>query len=114
MRYAIAAIFSLLILAGGAGWCRHTRQSLEDALRASFEQAKAAGDLPPEMQDLDFESVSKEGFGTELPGSMVMKLSIADLFRIYWYVFVILVCGVSIGVAHWMSPKEPQQQESRP
>ena len=80
-------------------------------LRADFERAKAAGELPPEVQELDFETVSKQGFGTELPGSMVMKLSFTNLFEIYWFVFVILVCGVSFGIAHWMSP-QPHQQES--
>ena len=113
MRYAIAAIVSALILAGGAGWCRHTRQSFWDMMRADFERAKAAGDLPPEQQNLSFDEVREQGFGTELPGIMVMKLSIADLFQIYWFVFVILICGVSFGIAHWMSPKAPQQESQR-
>lgn len=113
MRYAIAALVSLLILAGGAGWCRHTRQNFWDMMRADFERAKAAGDLPPEQQNLSFDEVREQGFGTELPGSMLVKLNIADLFRVYWFVFVILVCGISFGIAHWMSPQAPQQESQQ-
>ncbi|TXT36166.1 MAG: hypothetical protein FD138_1074 [Planctomycetota bacterium] len=82
-------------------------------MRADFERAKAAGDLPPEMQGLEFDEVRQQGFGTELPGSMMLKLSIADLFQTFWFVFVLLVCGVSFGVAHWMSPKPPQQESQQ-
>lgn len=82
-------------------------------MRAEFERAKAAGDLPPETQGLEFEDVRKQGFGTELPHSMVVKLNFADLFQRYWFVFVILVCGISFGVAHWMSPKTPQQESQQ-
>lgn len=77
-------------MAGGAGWCRQTRQNFEDMMRAEFECAKAAGDLPPEIQGLDYDLASKQGFGTELPDTVVMKLTLANLFQIYWFVFVVL------------------------
>ena len=58
-------------------------------MRAEFERAKAAGDLPPEIQALDNDTVSKQGFGKELPDTVVMKLTLANLFQIYWFVFVV-------------------------
>ena len=112
MRYAVAAIFSLLILAGGAGWYQQLRESIKDEFRADFQRAKDAGDLPPEMQNLDFETVWKQGFGGEVSHKTMTKIQITQALRGLWYVWAILVGGVSFGVAHWMSPKA-QQQESR-
>ena len=113
MRYAVAAVVSLLILAGGAGWYRQLGESIKDDFRVRFQQDKDAGDLPPEMQNLDFETVwSRKGFGGEVSSSTMRKLSISSLLRGRWYVWVIFVCGISFGIAHWMSP-QPSQQESQ-
>jgi hypothetical protein len=115
MRYGIAAIFSILILAGGAGWYRQLCESIKGDFRVRFQEAKDAGELPPEMQNLDFETVwSRKGFGSEISSSTMRKIEISSLLRGLWYVWVILACGVSFGIAHWMSPKEPPQQESQP
>jgi hypothetical protein len=111
MRYAVAAFVSLLVLAGGAGWYRQLCESIKDDFRVRFQEAKDAGDLPPGMQDLDFETVwSRKGFGSEVSSSTMTKLELTSLLRGLWYVWVILICGVSFGIAHWMSPKLPQQE----
>ena len=63
------------------------------------------------MQNLDFETVwSRKGFGGEVSSSTMTKLQLTSLLRGLWYVWVILVCGVSFGIAHLMSPKSRQQE----
>ena len=113
MRYAVAALVSILILAGGVGWYRQLRESIKDEFRADFQRAKDAGELPPEMQNLDFETVWQRGFGGEVSSNTMAKLQLTSLLRGLWYVWVILVCGVSFGVAHWMSPKATQQESQQ-
>ena len=113
MRYAIAALVPILILASGTGWYRYLRESIKDDMRADFQRAKDAGDLPPEMRNLDFETVWQGGFGGEVSASTMRKLDISSLLRGFWYVWVIFVCGIAFGIAHWMSP-QPHQQESQP
>ncbi len=113
MRYVIAAVVSILILASGAGWYRQLRESIKDDFRADFQRAKEAGDLPPEMQNLDFETVWQGGFGSEVSSETMRKITTTQALRGLWYVWVILVCGIAFGIAHWMSP-QPHQQESQP
>lgn len=82
MRYAIAALVSILILASVAGWCRHTRADL-------LWQTEFGGELDPSDQS---------------------KLSLALLFGEFKFVGVFLVCGVSFGIAHWINPKVTLQE----
>ncbi len=112
MRYAVAGLISLLILLGGVGWYQHLRMSVKEEFRADFQRAKDAGGLPPEMQNIEFETVWQQGFGGEVSSSTMMKIQTASLLRGLWYVWVVLVCGLTFGIAHWMSPKV-SQQESR-
>lgn len=113
MRYVIAAIVSVLILAGGAGWYRQLGESIKGEFRADFQRAKDAGELPEELQNVEFETVWQRGFGGEVSSSRMAKIQLTSFLRVFWYVWVILVCGISFGIAHWMSPKAPQQ-ESQP
>lgn len=57
MRYAVAGLISLLILAGGAGWYQKLRMSIKEEFRADFQPAKDANELLPEMQNLESEAV---------------------------------------------------------
>lgn len=114
MRYAIAALVSLLFLAGGAGWYRQLSESIKSDFRVRFQEAKEAGELPPEMQNLDFETVwSRKGFGSEVSSSTMTKLQLMSLLRGLWYVWGILICAVSFGIAYLTSSKASQQEESR-
>ena len=113
MRYVVAAVVSIVILASGAGWYRQLSESIKDDFRADFQRAKDAGDLPPEMQNLDFETVWKGGFGGEVSSDTMRKITTTQALRGLWFVWVILVCVIAFGIAHWMSPQSPPQ-ESKP
>ncbi len=115
MRYAIAGLISLLIVAGGYGYYWHTVRSIKTFIRSQFEAEGVA--VPPEIAAvLDFEKPAKGaflGYGTELPGHVISKINLCDILRSYAVYLIVFVCGVSFGIAHWMSPKAPQQ-ESQP
>ncbi len=112
MRYAIAGLISLLIVAGGYGYYLHTERSIKAHIRSQFEAEGLP--IPPEIAAvLDSNKPAKSafmGYGTELPGEIILKISIGDLLRHYAIGLIVFVCGVSFGVAHWMSPKAPQQE----
>ncbi len=113
MRYVIATIVSIVILAGGVGWYLYLQESIKADFRADFQRAKDAGDLPPEMQTLDFETVWQQGFGGEVSSDTMRKITTTRALRGLWYVWVTFVCGIAFGIANWMSP-QPPQQESQP
>ena len=115
MRYAIAGLISLLIVAGGYGYYLHTERSIKTIIRAQFDAEGVP--IPREVAAvLDSEKPAKAaflGYGTELPGHIILKITLSDIFQKYAVSLIVLVCGVSFGIAHWMSPKPPQQ-ESQP
>jgi hypothetical protein len=115
MRYAVAGLISLLIVAGGFGYYRHMERSIKALIRSQFEAEGVA--VPPEVAaELDSEKPAKAallGYGTELPGHIVLKITLGDILRKYAVCLIVFVCGVSFGIAHWMSPKAGHQ-ESQP
>lgn len=115
MRYAIAGLISFLIIAGGYGYYLQTERSIKAFIRSQFETEGLP--VPPEVAAvLDSNKPAKAafmGYGTELRGEIVMKISMGDLLRRYAIGLIIFVCGISSGVAHWMSPKAPQQESQQ-
>ena len=115
MRYAVAALVSLLIVAGGYGYYLHTERSIKAFIRSQFEAEGIA--IPPDIAAvLNSDKPAKSaflGYGTMLPDHIVQKITFGDILRSYGFYLIIFVCGVSFGVAHWTSPKAAQQ-ESQP
>lgn len=112
MRYAMAGLISLLIVAGGYGYYRHTEQSIMDFIRSSFEAEGLP--VPPDVAAVlnsDRPAMSAfAGYGTELPGPIFSMMMNGRILRRYAVFLIVFVCGVSFGIAHWMSPKVPQQE----
>lgn len=100
-RYGLAVAIALLILSAGAAFSWHTRSSFTRQFREEFRRAKAAGELPPEMQQLDPETVNPAGlgFGMQVSAGQVQRIALADLFSNFWFVWVPLVTGACVGVA---------------
>ena len=114
MRYVIAGLISLLIVIGGYAYFQHIEREIKNHIRSQFEAEGVP--VPPEIAAvLDGDKPAKSaflGYGTELPDHVVMKITIGDCLRIYAVYLILFVCGVSFGIAHWMSPKV-SKQESR-
>ena len=115
MRYAIAGLISLLIVAGGYAYYLHTERSIKAFIRSQFETEGIP--IPPEFTAvLDSDQPAKNcflGYGTEMPGHIVLKITISDVLRKYAVGLTLFVCGVSFGVAHWISPKASQQESQQ-
>ena len=115
MRYAIAGLVSLLIVAGGYVYYLHSERSIKAFVRSKFESEGIP--LPAEVAAvLDSKQPAKNcflGYGTEMPGDMVLKLTISDVLRHYAVGLIVFVCGISFGTAYWMSPKAPQQESQQ-
>jgi hypothetical protein len=115
MRYAVAGLISLLIVAGGYGYYIDMERSIKADIKSQFEAEGMA--VPPEVAAvLDSEKPAKAaflGYGTELPGHIVSKITLGDFLRKYAVCLTVFVCGISFGIAYWMSPKPPQQESQR-
>ncbi len=112
MRYAIAGLFSLLSVFGGYAYFLHIEREIKNYIRSQFEAEGVP--VPQEVAAvLDGDKPAKSaflGYGTELPDHVVMKITIGDCLRIYAVYLILFVCGVSFGIAHWLSPNATQQE----
>ncbi len=112
MRYAIAGFFSLLIVFGCYAYFLHIEREIKSHIRSQFEAEGVP--VPPEIAAvLDGDKPAKSaflGYGTELPGHVVLKITIGDCLRAYAVYLILFICGISFGIAHWMSPKATQQE----
>lgn len=99
MRYGIAlGVAALVVLLGGLFPVQTKRSILAD-FRRQIREEKAAGTLPPEMQHLDPETATMEGFAFELPAQVVARITIADIIQGYWFVLVPFVVFGCCGAA---------------
>jgi hypothetical protein len=115
MRYAVAGLFSLSVILGVIAFDWHTERSIKAFIRSQLE----ADDFPdsPEFAEIaDALDSNKRaepvflGFGTTVPDHVVLKIKLGDIFRAYAVYLILFVCGVSLGIAHWLSPKATQQE----
>lgn len=112
MRYAIAGLFALLIVAGGYAYYLHMERSIKAFIRSQFE---AEGSVPPEVAAvLDSEKPPKHPFLAytrgPIPEHVFSMIKVVENLRAYSVFLIVFVCGISFGIAHWMSPKVPQQE----
>ena len=110
MRYAVAALVSLLFVVGGYGYYIQAERSINNFLRSKFEAVDE--EVTPEIAAvLDSGMPTKSdfiGYGVMMPDHIVWRFTIGDFLRSYAFCLIVFVCGVSFGVAHWTSPKATQ------
>ncbi len=99
----IAFVAACLILAGGAGFCAHTRQSLIKHLRQQIDQPENSDEKSGELATMLDQGVIPPDFGTEVPSSLLWRLLIADLLAGLWYVWVIVAFGACFAAAHFLT-----------
>ena len=92
-RYVIAFIVACLILAAGAAFCAHARQSFIKHLRQKIEEAENADETAEELAMILDQGIISPDIGFEVSCSMLWRLQIANLLAGLWYVWVIVAFG---------------------
>ena len=108
MQYVIAFIAACLMVAGGAAFCAHARQSLIDHIREEIEKPENADESTAELRTMLDQGIIPPDFGIEVPSSMLWKLQIADLLSGLWYVWVIVAFGVCFAAAYFLNGHQAQ------
>jgi hypothetical protein len=99
MPYVVASVVASLIILAGALFIRHTQRSIEQQIRQTLRDSKERGELPPELQGVDLDTVPLSDFGFPLSRRDQATVAIAGLLSEYWYVWVPLIVVLCFGVA---------------
>jgi hypothetical protein len=97
--YVLASVVALLIIGAGALFIRHTQRSVEQQFRQALRHMKEKGELPPELQGVDLDTVPPSHFGIPLSRRDQATVAIAGLLFEYWYVWIPLIVVLCFGVA---------------
>lgn len=106
-RYIVAVLVAGFLFAGLLGYARLLRQSFLTEFRESLREAKENGDLPEELQDIEIETATPEGFDTELSASAIRNYDTAEIIERFWYVWLVLLILMCCGVASLL-PSVPE------
>jgi hypothetical protein len=104
--YLIAVIVAALIIGGAFAFASHTRRSFVESLRQDLRDAKAAGTLPPEMQDVDIETLDLADLGVEVTPGQMRQLQIADFIDHIWELWAPMTVLVCLGIAAVFAQKD--------
>ena len=107
IRYILASVASLIILSGGFVLVRVVQKSILDDFRQSIREARDAGDLPEEYDNVDIDTLPLADFGSEVSSEMMMKIDLVDFISAFWYVWIIVVPACCFAVAHWFRKPSP-------
>lgn len=102
MRYLVASFVASLIIAGGFLFAWLTNRQVESQIRAAVRQQQESGELPPELQGKDIESLRLQDlhdFRVKLPASSQWRLDLARMVTVLWYLWAPAVIGLCFGVA---------------
>ncbi len=96
VRYGASLAVAMLLIVAGALYVRHAERSIEQQMRQRLREAKAAGNLPPEI---DPESANLTNLGVLLPASEMRRIEFAHLLVAWRFVLIPLVLLGSLVVA---------------
>ena len=111
MRYAIALAAAALLIAFGVAYVQQTNRLFEQRFRQTLREAKAAGNLPPEI---DAEHADLANFGVDLPPSDVLRLKFAHFLVAWRFVLIGIVLLSSLGIARILRRRSPRPQSASP
>jgi hypothetical protein len=105
VRYVLAAAIACLIISAGFTVSWHIHRSFLDRFRQQLRADAAAGKLPRELEGVDLDSVTPEGFDVRVSDAEMTRMQIADLLSHLWFVWAPLVVVVCLGMAWILGPK---------
>ncbi len=110
MKYLIALLIAAFLIGGGYAYCVGTRQILEATLRDAIATNESLTPLEKERLLGQVDSDTPVELGLEIPPELMTRITLTQLLRQFWYVWVLLICGLCLGGA-WLWPsKSPELQ----
>ncbi len=104
IRYGLATFACCILIAGAFAYATHARTTFLAEFRKSLKEAKETGELPPELEDVDLNTVTPEGFDIEVTQSQMAKLSIADVIQVWWFIWAPLIVAICFGTVYFTEP----------
>jgi hypothetical protein len=99
MRYVVALLIAGLVIAVTAVFSWRNYDTIERSVRQHPREQKERGDLPPELQGVDLETLDLSNYKVRVPDDVMSRQNAARLLAASWYVWAPLAVGVSIGMA---------------
>lgn len=98
-QYVIAFIVACLLIAGGAAFCAHTRQSLINLCRQQFEKTVNTDETSAEIIAMLDKGIIPPNIEISVPPPMLIRISISDWLVRLWHVWVIATFGACFSAA---------------
>lgn len=118
MRYGIALLIAGLVIAAIVAFSWQNYNLVERSVRQHLRQLKERGDLPPELQGVDTETVDLRNYNVKVPADVMSRQDIARFLAAFWFVWTWAILGVSIAVAallgRWYNNAERGAAPDRP
>ncbi len=99
MRYLVALTVACVLIAAGLIFAWQAQASMQrrfDQFKEELRAQKAAGKLPPEWEGVDLDHVELKMKVTSVE---ITRLNISRWLSKYWYVFVLFVLAICLGLA---------------
>jgi hypothetical protein len=100
LRYIYAVIASCFLVIAGFAGAKYLRRSFVEEFRQNLREAAATGRLPKELDRVDLDTVTPEGFTMRVTAAQETRLMIASLLSNLWFVWVPMVCAGCFGTAY--------------
>ena len=75
-------------------------RSLVEQFRQSLREDAAAGRLPKELDGVDLDTVTPEGFEIKVTADEMNRIMIADLLSNLWFIWIPAVFAGCLGIAY--------------
>ena len=100
VRYGVSLAVAMLLIVAGALYVRQAERSIEQQMRQRLREAKATGNLPPEI-DPDAADLAK--LGVPISASEMRRIELAHLLVAWRFVLIPLVLLGSVLVARLLN-----------
>src|SRR5437879_3407392 len=99
MRYIIALIIAALIIVAAALFAWRSFREIDQFVRDGLRKQQQPGQLPPELQNVDVDSVDLNNFKIRLPYALIVRLELARWISRVWYIWAPVLIAVCLGLA---------------
>ena len=108
-RYLIAFFAASTVVLCGVLFCLHTRRLLVHQFRETALDPAKVDAVSPELKAAAEAGTLPTDVGLEVSPSLMRRMAIADWLAGYWPVWILLVFGMSFGLACYLgrSPESP-------